>query len=103
MNKVAAVTIIADKSDVHRSRVLSKKMEYIKRDIHNRVNYAVVDNHLTIDAKKKIICLNLTIDLKFVEIMDYFEIFTARMVYCRTAAKFLGYKFSLEINKFKLS
>lgn len=103
MNKVAAVMVIADKSDVHRSRVLSKKLEKIKSDVHDRVNYAVTDNHLLIDQMKKIIKLTLTIDQKFVEIIDYFEIFTKRMVYCRQAAKYLNYKFSLEINKFKLS
>jgi uncharacterized protein len=103
MNNVAAVTIIADKSDVHRSRVLTKKMDKIKSDIHDRVNYAVVDNHLTIDPKKKIIRLSLSIDQKFLAVIEYFEIFTDRMVYCRTAADFLGYKFSLEVNNFKLS
>jgi len=103
MNKIAAVTIIADKSDVHRSRVLVKKLDKIKIDIHDRVNYAVTDNHLDISPSKKIIKLDLDIDKKFVEVMDYFEIFTERMVYCRMAAKFLGYKFSLEINNFKLS
>ncbi|MBU1037223.1 HD domain-containing protein [Patescibacteria group bacterium] len=103
MNKIAAVIIIADKSDVHRSRVLSKKIDKIRADIHDRVNYAVVDNHLILDSKKKIIKLSLTIDQKFVEVMDYFEIFTQRMIYCRSSVKYLGYKFSLEINKFKLS
>jgi metal-dependent HD superfamily phosphatase/phosphodiesterase len=103
MNKIAAATIIADKSDVHRSRVLSKKMEKIKADIHDRVNYAVVDNHLDIFSARKIIKLGLKVDKKFMEVIDYFEIFTGRMVYCRTAAQFLGYKFSLEINNFKLS
>lgn len=103
MNKIAAVTIIADKSDVHRSRVLSKKMEKIKADIHDRVNYAVVDNHLVIIPDKKIIRLSLILDQKFIDILEYFEIFTNRMTYCRTAANYLGYKFSLEVNKFKLS
>lgn len=103
MNKIAAATIIADKSDVHRSRVLSKKMEKINADIHDRVNYAVIDNHLDISLKGKIIKLDLKVDKKFMEVIDYFEIFTGRMVYCRTAAKFLGYKFGLEINNFKIS
>jgi uncharacterized protein len=103
MNRVAAATIIADKSDVHRSRVLSKKMEKIKSDIHDRVNYAVMDNHLSIMPDKKIIRLSLILDQKFIDVLEYFEIFTQRMTYCRTAAVYLGYKFSLEVNKFKLS
>jgi len=103
MNKIAAVTIIADKSDVHRSRVLTKKMDKIRSDVHDRVNYAVTDNHLDVYPDKKIIKLSLTIDQKFTEVIEYFEIFTQRMVYCRTAANYLGYKFSLEVNKFKLS
>ncbi len=103
MSKVSAAAIIADKSDVHRSRVLTKKMDKIKADIHDRVNYAVKDNQLKINNGKKTITLDLTIDTKFTQPMNYFEIFTARMVYCRHSAEYLGYKFSLEINKFKLA
>lgn len=103
MNKVAAAMIIADKSDVHRSRVFSKEIEKIKSDIHDRVNYAVIDNHLIISPKQKEIKLTLKIDKKFVAVMDYFVIFTERMVYCRTSAEYLGYHFCLEINDFKLS
>ena len=103
MSRVSAAAIIADKSDVHRSRVLARKVDKIKADIHDRVNYAVTDNHLDVYPDKKIIRLSLVIDEKFSQPMTYFEIFTGRMVYCRTAAEYLGYKFSLEINKFKLS
>ncbi len=102
MTKVAAAAVIADKSDVHRSRVLNKDLVTIKSDLHDRVNHAVIENHLDVYPKKKIIRLNLTVDTKFMEVMNYFEIFTGRMVFCRQAAEVLGYKFSLEINKFKL-
>jgi len=102
MNKVSAVVVLADKSDVHRSRVLVKRLKKIKEDIHDRVNYATVDNHLVIDKNKKTITLKLEIDDKFVPIMEYFEIFTERMVYCRKAAEFLKFKFGLEINHVKL-
>lgn len=102
MSKVAAVAIIADKSDVHRSRVLNTDSVTIKSDLHDRVNHAVTENHLDVYPKKKLICLGLTVDIKFMEVMNYFEIFTGRMVFCRQAAEALGYKFSLEINKFKL-
>ncbi len=100
--KISAIVVIADKSDVRRERVTIKDMEIIKSDIHNRVNFAVKKGKLDIDIKKKRITLNLKIDTNFVPVMEYFEIFTERMTFCRTAAKYLGYKFGLVINNFKL-
>jgi HD superfamily phosphohydrolase YqeK len=99
---ISAVLILADKSDVHRSRVLVKKMNKIKADIHDRVNFATTMSKLLVDKKKKRITLILKIDANFVPLMEYFEIFTKRMVYCRGAAKYLGYQFGLVINNFKL-
>jgi uncharacterized protein len=99
---IAAILVLADKSDVDRSRVLSTKMEDIKKDIHDRVNYATTSSNLRVDKIKKKITLTLKIDTNFVPIMEYFEIFTERMTFCRTAAKFLGYDFGLVINKFRL-
>ncbi|MBL7141774.1 HD domain-containing protein [Patescibacteria group bacterium] len=99
---ISAIVVLADKSDVHRERVASRSMEKIKADIHDRVNYAVTRSDLKIDKVKKQIILILKIDRKFVPIMEYFEIFTDRMAYCRRAANYLGYKFSLVINNFKL-
>ncbi|MBD3208197.1 MAG: HD domain-containing protein [Candidatus Nealsonbacteria bacterium] len=101
-NPVAAVLVLADKSDVRRSRVLDEDMEDIRADIHDRVNYATQESNIKVDKKAKRITLTLRIDSKFVPIMEYFEIFTDRMVYCRKAAKYLGYQFGLVINKFKL-
>jgi len=102
VNPVSAIVIIADKSDVRRSRVLEREMENIKEDIHDRVNYATKKSKLKIDKKKKTITLTLKIDTSFVPVIEYFEIFTERMIYCRKAANFLGYKFGLVINNFKL-
>jgi len=99
---VAAVLILADKSDVRRERVYTKSLRKIMRDIHDRVNYGAHWSKLTFDKSKKTISLKLKIDTKFVPIMEYFEIFTERMIQCRKAAKVLGFKFSLEINDFKL-
>jgi metal-dependent HD superfamily phosphatase/phosphodiesterase len=99
---VSAVVILADKSDVHRSRVISTDIDKIKADIHDRVNYATKSSHLKIDKKKKRITLTLKIDTNFVPVMEYFEIFTNRMVFCRRAAEYLGYDFGLIINKFRL-
>jgi len=101
-NKVSAIVILADKSDVHRSRVSIKDIRKIKEDIHDRVNYSVTNSQLEVDDKKKTITLKLKVDVKITPIIEYFEIFTDRMVYCRQAANYLNYKFNLKINDFKL-
>lgn len=99
---ISAVVVLADKTDVHRSRVIVKKMEEIRADIHDRVNYATTTARLKIDKHKKKITLVLKIDTNFVPVMEYFEIFTERMIFCRKAAESLGYNFGLVINKFRL-
>jgi len=101
-NNISALVVLADKSDVHRKRVSSKSLKEIKSDKHNRVNYAATRSDLKVDKKKKQISLLLKIDTNFVPIIEYFEIFTDRMAYCRKAADYLGYKFNLVINTFKL-
>jgi len=101
-NPVSAVVILADKSDVHRSRVITSDIKEIKSDIHDRVNYAVKSSDLAVDKKNKKIILTLKIDTKFVPAIEYFEIFTERMILCRKAAEYLGYNFGLVINDFVL-
>ena len=101
-NAISAVLVLADKSDVHRSRVSVQSMEETKADIHDRVNYATTDSSIKVDKVKKRITLTLKIDTSFCPVMEYFEIFTERMVFCRKAAQFLGYDFGLVINNFKL-
>jgi hypothetical protein len=100
-DKIAAVLILADKSDVHRSRVKQKKLDKIKEDIHDRVNYAANDNNLSVNHKNKEILLKLKIDTKQVDPIDYFQIFIDRMTQCRQAAKLFNYKFVLIINGFR--
>lgn len=101
---IAAALIIADKSDVRRSRVRSADgvfvptSENIARDIHDRVNYAVEKSSLYFSDDRKDIILDLTIDPKISSIMEYFEIFLDRMKLCRRAAEFLGIRFRLKIN-----
>lgn len=102
VHSVSAVLVLADKSDVHRSRVAKQTMEETKADIHDRVNYATRESHVKINKEKKNITLTLKIDTNFCSIMEYFEVFTDRMVFCRKAAQFLGYNFGLVINKFRL-
>lgn len=103
VDKISAILIIADKSDVHRDRVVRKDFKSIMGDIHDRVNFAATSNSLKINKIRKQIVLKITIDTKEANTMDYFEIFSERMSFCRVAAKFLGYKFVLIINNFKLS
>lgn len=101
-NPVSAVIVLADKSDADRKRVIAKSIAEIGKDIHDRVNYATTDAHLKVNKNLKKIILTLKIDTRFVEIMEYFEIFTERMTYCRTAAQYLGYDFDLIINNIAL-
>lgn len=96
INAVASGLIIADKADVHRSRVRNPEM--IKFDIHDRVNYAVEKSSLVVDAKQRIIRLELSLDTKISPVAEYFEIFLSRMLFCRKAATFLGCQFNLVAN-----
>ncbi len=96
VSRVSAGLILADKSDVHRSRVRNPDM--IKFDIHDRVNYAVNRSFLRVDNDEKKISLHLSIDLDISSVMEYFEIFLSRMLYCKRAANFLGSQFSLIVN-----
>lgn len=96
VNAVAAALIIADKSDVRRSRVRSKAD--IALDIHDRVNYSVTDSRLEINEEHTAMVLNLTVDTDVSSIMEYFEIFMKRMLMCRKAAQKLGLEFRLIIN-----
>lgn len=101
---IAAALIIADKSDVRRSRVRSADgafvptTENLAKDIHDRVNYAVEKSSLYFSEDKKEIILDLAIDQQISSIMEYFEIFLDRMKLCRRAAEFLGVQFRLKIN-----
>ena len=96
ISQVSAAVIIADKSDVHFSRVQAK--DPVKYDIHDRVNYAVQKSYLRVDAEAKSITLELEIDTTHASVTEYFEIFVLRMVLCRRAADFLSCKFHLRIN-----
>ncbi len=96
VNAVAAALILADKSDVRRSRV--RNQDLTSFDIHDRVNYSVQASALHINENKTHITLQLTIDPQFSSVMDYFEIFMVRMNMCRKAAEKLGLQFKLTIN-----
>jgi putative nucleotidyltransferase with HDIG domain len=104
LNAVSAALILADKSDVRRSRVQETDMDKILSDIHDRVNYAVERAELTVLKTEKghTVKLCLDIDNNFCPVMDYFEIFLTRMLMCRRAAVFLGADFELVINDLKI-
>lgn len=101
-NAITAVLVLADKSDVSRDRVSDQSMEETKADIHDRVNYATTDSSIKVNKAKNKITLSLKIDTSFCPLIEYFEIFTERMMFCRKAAQFLGYEFELVINDLKL-
>lgn len=99
VNDVAAALILADKSDVHRSRVQAiNPQSSAQLDIHDRVNYAVEHSFLQVDEKARTATLELTIDISICPVMEYFQIFLTRMVMCRAAAERLGVQFGLIIN-----
>jgi uncharacterized protein len=100
-NNIAAAVIIADKSDVHRTRV--KSYDRNKRDIHDDVNYAVTDSQLEVDTENRDIHLRLTIDPQTASVMNYFQIFLSRMEMCRNSAQFLGCTFKLWINEMQVA
>lgn len=97
---VSAALILADKSDVHRSRV--NKEDESTFTIHDKVNYAVINSAIEVDKEMKIAKLVLEIDTGIVPVMDYFEIFLGRMSMCKGAARFLGLWFHLDINGTRL-
>ena len=94
VNAIAAALILADKTDVRRSRVRNKDMSTF--DIHDRVNYSVKQSEVLLEPG--VIRLVLQTDTRFCAVMDYFEIFLDRMILCRKAAEKLGVRFALTIN-----
>ena len=107
VNPIAAAVILADKTDVRRSRVRltngkSPDSEFLAKDIHDRVNYAVEKSSIYFTDDNSILVLDLTIDLRISPVMEYFEIFLSRMLLCRRAATTLNVKFELIINNSKI-
>lgn len=104
VSPISAALILADKSDVHRTRVREENKS--RFDIHDRVNYAVKEANLVVvdadkskvhDYKKEVI-LKLEIDTEICPVIKYFEIFLDRMLMCKNAANYLDIWFHLEIN-----
>ncbi len=96
VSAVAAALILADKSDVRRTRVRNR--DFATFDIHDRVNYSVTSSALTVGEDKRSLRLELEIDTSISPVMDYFEIFLGRMTMCRRASEMLGMSFEMTIN-----
>ena len=96
VNAVTAAIILADKTDVRRSRVRNR--DFSTFDIHDRVNYAAHTSRTYITEDKRQIVLEIDLDTELSSVMDYFEIFMQRMLLCTRAAEKLGLRFSLVIN-----
>ena len=100
VSEIPAALILADKSDAHRDRVTNTNMSTF--DIHDRVNYAVTNSELEVDAEQKKVILKLTIDTQICPVLDYFQIFMERTMMSKYAAKYLQIWFELVINGTKL-
>jgi uncharacterized protein len=98
VSPVSAAVILADKADVHRSRVRRPTDVDLSGDIHDRVNYAVEQSFLRVDSDARTVSLELTIDTKISQVMEYFEIFLGRMQLCRHAAMAIDATFHLFAN-----
>ena len=96
LNPIAAALILADKTDVRRSRV--RNQDVTTFDIHDRVNYSVEQDDLTVSQDGTQLILDLTVNTKYGSVMDYFEIFLERMILCRKAAEVLGLSFKMVMN-----
>jgi metal-dependent HD superfamily phosphatase/phosphodiesterase len=101
VSPISAAVILADKSDVHRSRV--RRSGRIELDVHDRVNHAVERSFLSVDSGARTVSLELTIDTEISQVMEYFEIFLGRMQLCRHAAELLEARFRLVINGAELA
>lgn len=100
ISNISAALILADKSDVDRTRV--SKTNIATFDIHDKVNYAVTNADLKLDSQNKVITLKLNIDTTICPVLDYFKIFMDRTLMSKYAAKYLNIWFELIINGTKL-
>ena len=100
VSDISAALILADKSDVARSRVSKKNIATF--DIHDKVNYAVTNADLKLDAEKRVITLKLDIDTTICPVLDYFKIFMDRTIMSKYAEKYLKIWYELIINNTKL-
>lgn len=92
---VSAALVLGDKSDAHRTRVRSGKPDM--NDIHDRVNFSIRENRVIVDRKSRVIRHELEMDASS-SVLEYLQIYLARIVMCEQAAAFLKCTFELVIN-----
>ncbi|MEA4929426.1 MAG: HD domain-containing protein [Candidatus Limiplasma sp.] len=92
---VSAALIIADKSDAHKSRVRNGRPD--PGDVHDRVNFSIQQNDVTVDRKTRLIRQSLVMD-RSSSVLEYLSIYMPRIILCEKAAAFLGQEFQLVIN-----
>jgi metal-dependent HD superfamily phosphatase/phosphodiesterase len=98
---IGSALIIADKSDVHKSRVKDKLIN-AETNIHDRVNLAVNRSFVSVDNDSKRIDTIIETDDTVCSVADYFEIYHNRMIMCSKAAELIGYKYGLIINSIRV-
>lgn len=96
ISPVSAAVMIADKADVHHSRV--RKDAKVEFDIHDRVNASARHSFVHVNPDERTITLELEIDTTVSDVLEYFEIFVDRMTMCRRAAETLGCTFRMTVN-----
>ena len=76
VSDISAALILADKSDVHRDRVVNPNKSSF--EIHDRVNYAVTNTKLEIDKEHRRVMLNLSIDTNICPVLDAITLINLR-------------------------
>ena len=96
VNVPSAALIVADKADIHRSRVRTRQRADF--DIHDRVNYAVVKSHLDVYPARRRIELMLAVDAAVATGDEVAELFGERFTLSASAAGYLGCAYAVDIN-----
>ena len=92
---VSAAMVLGDKSDAHKTRVRNGKPDM--EDIHDRVNFSIQENKVTVDRKNRVIRHELTMDGTS-STLEYVQIYLSRITMCEQAAAYLNCTFELVIN-----
>lgn len=100
LNPMICALIIADKTDVRRTRV--RCQDPLTYDIHDRVNYAAEKSSVSFKENNTVFCLELTINTDISSVIEYFQIFSSRMMLCQKCAMKLGIRFECVINGLKV-
>jgi metal-dependent HD superfamily phosphatase/phosphodiesterase len=99
VSSIAAALVLGDKTDVRRERIRTQDMFLI--DKHSLVIAACRKAEVVVNKEKSIIKLKIDIDTSICSVMDYFEIFMSRTIYCKRAANVLECDLELYINEDK--